>query len=168
MNHCRGLLISMLLSVLCGLPAQLQAGTTTHQYDEVGRLVQVNYENGNSISYAYDDAGNMVERMVIGSDAGGDVYGGDLGGADVMSEDYSDGNSHCMEIGTDTVAGSDSKIDGSGGQGDSSGGGSGRSKGCSYSAAEAQPLSGGGVLILLLLAFAWRMVSRRRRAGGLI
>jgi YD repeat-containing protein len=32
----------------------------THVYDEIGRLVQIIYEDGKKINYAYDAAGNRI------------------------------------------------------------------------------------------------------------
>ena len=36
------------------------AGTTNYTYDELNRLIKVEYENGTAINYTYDSAGNML------------------------------------------------------------------------------------------------------------
>ncbi len=49
---------------LCLFTLPLAAGSSTQTYDEVGRLVGVDYENGASIRFVYDAAGNMLERVI--------------------------------------------------------------------------------------------------------
>ncbi len=45
------------------LPAKAQE-TTTYDYDPLGRLVEVVYEDGTTIDYDHDAAGNRVSRTV--------------------------------------------------------------------------------------------------------
>lgn len=49
--------------VLCTVAATglLSAGTITYTHDPVGRLVSADYGAGTTISYAYDNAGNLVQ-----------------------------------------------------------------------------------------------------------
>jgi len=42
------------------------AGTVNYTYDDAGRLIQVEYENGKVITYTYDKAGNLLQRQVTG------------------------------------------------------------------------------------------------------
>lgn len=43
------------------------ADTATYIYDDIGRLVGVNYANGTSITYAYDAAGNRLSEVTSGN-----------------------------------------------------------------------------------------------------
>lgn len=45
----------------------------TFEYDSLNRLVSVDYGNGNSIEYTYDQAGNRLTETVIGTGAPGPV-----------------------------------------------------------------------------------------------
>ena len=38
--------------------------TVTYEYDALGRLIAVNYENDASITYTYDDNGNRTQVIV--------------------------------------------------------------------------------------------------------
>jgi YD repeat-containing protein len=42
----------------------LLADTTSYTYDDAGRLTQVSYPNGKTITYTYDKAGNLLTRQV--------------------------------------------------------------------------------------------------------
>ena len=42
----------------------LLADTTNYTYDDAGRLTQVAYPNGKTITYTYDKAGNLLTRQV--------------------------------------------------------------------------------------------------------
>jgi YD repeat-containing protein len=42
----------------------LLADTTSYSYDDAGRLTQVSYPNGKTITYTYDKAGNLLTRQI--------------------------------------------------------------------------------------------------------
>ncbi len=48
----------------------LCAQTVNYSYDSAGRLNNVTYPNGNVMSYAYDQAGNLLRRLVVAPVAG--------------------------------------------------------------------------------------------------
>lgn len=56
------------IAVLSLAPALLVSATalaaTQYQYDALGRLVRVRYDNGKEIVYTYDAAGNRLQRVV--------------------------------------------------------------------------------------------------------
>jgi YD repeat-containing protein len=61
------LLSSRILFCLCApvlACTALLADTTAYTYDDAGRLTQVVYPNGKTISYTYDKAGNLLSRQV--------------------------------------------------------------------------------------------------------
>ena len=61
----RWILIVALASALTGLSAGAAlAASVTYGYDALGRLVFVDYGNGNVVRYGYDAAGN---RVLVGS-----------------------------------------------------------------------------------------------------
>ncbi len=41
-----------------------EASAESYQYDDVGRLLGVTYEDGSSIAYTYDNAGNILQRQI--------------------------------------------------------------------------------------------------------
>jgi YD repeat-containing protein len=43
---------------------------TTYQYDNLNRLTQVNYSNGTSVVYTYDELGNRTKKTVSTSPSG--------------------------------------------------------------------------------------------------
>lgn len=43
------------------------AGRVNYTYDDAHRLVKVEYEGGQTITYSYDKAGNLVSRVVTGT-----------------------------------------------------------------------------------------------------
>ena len=46
--------------VALGFVLVLGSETVTYEYDALGRLIAVNYENDASITYTYDDNGNLM------------------------------------------------------------------------------------------------------------
>jgi len=49
------------------------AENSKYTYDDLGRLVRVQYNDGSGIQYAYDKAGNRTEmKLKVVSDGGGD------------------------------------------------------------------------------------------------
>ena len=54
--------ISLVGVVVCGLLllARDARAITEYEYDALGRLTRVTYDNGSSISYEYDPAGNVT------------------------------------------------------------------------------------------------------------
>jgi YD repeat-containing protein len=44
--------------------AALPANTLKYCYDDAGRLTNVDYGDGKSIAYTYDNAGNLLSRVV--------------------------------------------------------------------------------------------------------
>lgn len=42
------------------------AGAETYAYDRAGRVTQVTYDDGSSISYEYDAAGNLLAQRPVG------------------------------------------------------------------------------------------------------
>jgi YD repeat-containing protein len=59
---CSILLYSSLIS-----PPDASAASSSFQYDELGRLVQVVNDNGIVLNYSYDKAGNRTQELVTGS-----------------------------------------------------------------------------------------------------
>ena len=49
------------LLILAGLAS---ADTVNYSYDDAGRLIRVDYGNGQSVSYTYGKAGNLLSRQV--------------------------------------------------------------------------------------------------------
>ena len=39
------------------------AGTTTYQYDALGRVIEVDYPDGSIVQYTYDAAGNRTRTV---------------------------------------------------------------------------------------------------------
>lgn len=60
--------------------AQSAFAATTYTYDELGRLATVTYDNGQRVTYSYDDAGNRTQVVAAqGSGAGPPVANPDTG-----------------------------------------------------------------------------------------
>ncbi len=57
----------LMLSLFCLLAATTLAGTVQYTYDNLGRLIQVVYDNGATIIYTYDAAGNRIVQQVTAS-----------------------------------------------------------------------------------------------------
>lgn len=41
------------------------AGSASYVYDDLGRLIAINYDDGTTISYSYDNTGNRITRTVV-------------------------------------------------------------------------------------------------------
>jgi YD repeat-containing protein len=55
----------VLAAFLCLLPAAPGlAGSAQYTYDSLNRLIQVQYDDGVTIQYAYDAAGNRMVKQV--------------------------------------------------------------------------------------------------------
>ena len=57
-------LLLILAAIFVPFMAIGQSLTTTYEYDELNRLVQVNYPNGQRVAYEYDALGNRLSRTV--------------------------------------------------------------------------------------------------------
>ena len=57
--------IFALLALICGSVADAE----TYEYDRIGRLTRVRYDDGTSIAYDYDPHGNLLARRVNASEA---------------------------------------------------------------------------------------------------
>ena len=56
---------AVLAAFLCLLPASpVLAGSALYTYDNLNRLIQVQYDNGTIIQYTYDAAGNRLVKQV--------------------------------------------------------------------------------------------------------
>ena len=49
------------------LAAAGHAGSSTNEYDSLGRLTKVTYSNGVVVTYVYDAAGNRTTYIVTGA-----------------------------------------------------------------------------------------------------
>jgi len=67
-NHKYCSMLPLLLAMLCAAPA-LVAHAETYNYDDAGRLTSVVYDDGTSIAYTYDSAGNIVKLQAAEADA---------------------------------------------------------------------------------------------------
>lgn len=59
-------LTATLMSTLL-MAAPAQAGSVQYTYDQLGRVTQVKYSNGVTITYAYDAAGNRTSQVTTGA-----------------------------------------------------------------------------------------------------
>jgi len=57
-----GLCIFLFLSLLIFQPLSVSAYSYT--YDASGRLTKMTYDDGSSITYTYDNAGNVLQRII--------------------------------------------------------------------------------------------------------
>ncbi len=55
----------IILVMLIILPCAAYAVTINYTYDLNGRLTQARYDNGTTITYSYDPAGNLLSREVV-------------------------------------------------------------------------------------------------------
>lgn len=58
------ILLSCLTAALVFPAAHAQAANVTYTYDLLSRLTQITYDNGTTIVYAYDNAGNRTTVSV--------------------------------------------------------------------------------------------------------
>jgi YD repeat-containing protein len=52
------------------LNAAFAFSQTTYQYDNLNRLTQVNYSNGTSVVYTYDELGNRIKKTIDATPSG--------------------------------------------------------------------------------------------------
>ena len=55
------------LAMLTIFASQVSADNVTYKYDELNRLSQVTYDDGTTITYTYDEAGNRLTKQVSGA-----------------------------------------------------------------------------------------------------
>ena len=56
-------LMALLISLTTVNPTW--AGSVDYVYDNLGRLIAINYDNGTTITYSYDNTGNRITRTVV-------------------------------------------------------------------------------------------------------
>lgn len=88
-----GLFIFMLMA-FCLFINPLQAYAATYEYDELGRVTKVTYEDGTGVAYVYDANGNLTEVITYTTEEGEAPGTGDKpeGGGGTGSTDPSGGS----------------------------------------------------------------------------
>jgi YD repeat-containing protein len=56
--------LTLAAALLLGSAAPSFAASASYTYDALGRLVQVTYDNGTTIVYSYDAAGNRTAKSI--------------------------------------------------------------------------------------------------------
>ena len=59
-----GLSVLLLCGALLGAAAPAKAGSVAYEYDALGRLERIVYDDGTVIEFVYDAAGNRTSRVV--------------------------------------------------------------------------------------------------------
>ena len=59
-----GISLLLALTVVLGLAAEVTAGSVSYEYDALGRLERIVYDDGKVIEFIYDAAGNRTSRVV--------------------------------------------------------------------------------------------------------
>ena len=59
-----GLSVLLLAAALLGAAAPVGAGSVSYEYDALGRLERIVYDDGTVIEFVYDAAGNRTSRVV--------------------------------------------------------------------------------------------------------
>ena len=72
-HHMKGIWLIPLVVIALSLPTDAHALTVTYGYDRAGRLIGAGYDTGKIIFYNYDNAGNLLSR-VVGSIEPGNVF----------------------------------------------------------------------------------------------
>ena len=67
-NYLTGCVV--IAACLCSTPS---LAATSYQYDALGRLISVTYDDGSQMTYTYDAAGNRTQVVRTGSTAGSRV-----------------------------------------------------------------------------------------------
>ena len=58
------LCLTFAMAVFASSPGHAVSGSVTYIYDDLGRLVQISYDNGTIIQIDYDPAGNRTVRVI--------------------------------------------------------------------------------------------------------
>jgi hypothetical protein len=71
MRKIKTLILAVLILILAFIII-MPVNARIHEYDDLGRLVRVIYDNGDMVIFEYDDMGNMINRIVIPASTGGE------------------------------------------------------------------------------------------------
>lgn len=84
---------TILLGCMLGLAHAGNALAITYGYDDLGRLIHVNYDNGTRIDYQYDNNGNLLSRIITP-----DAFGDNDNDMIVNHEDPDDDNDNMSDL----------------------------------------------------------------------